>query len=170
MKKKQRGLHRKCENMVRLISEQTEKFPKPHRKSDFWHLHLPVFRGFIDSTSTPFGIRRLCVQTLISRAEHLASIAPVGTTQIRVVVAVSLPNLFDSQIIIFYGAEYFDTFFNRRTATQQWTQLEDKRSLMREWNIQISSDFSECGYQEEITEPDFHQSGEIWFIGQLTAN
>jgi len=169
MKTKQRGLHRKCKNMVRRISEQTEMFPKPHRESDYWHLHLPVFRGLVDSTSTPFGVRRLCIQTLIARAHHLASIAPIREIQTRVVVAVSLPNLFDSQIIVFFGSKYFDTFFDRNTETQRWTQFPQNRSLVREWSIITPEGFSEHGFLEEIDEEDYNHKGELWFIGQLTA-
>lgn len=169
MKTKQRGLHQKCKNMVRLVSEQTRTFPKPHRNSDYWHLHLPVFRGLVDSSSAPFGVRRLCVQTLIARAQHLASIAPTDETQTRVVVAVSLPNLFDSQIIVFFGSKYFDTFFNRNTATQRWTQLPQNRSLVREWSVDMLEGFSERGYLEEINEEHYYHKSELWFIGQLTS-
>lgn len=164
MKTKQRGLYRKCKNMVRLISEQTEVFPKPHQDSVSWHLHLPVFHGLVDSSSTPSGVRRLCVQTLISRAQHLASIAPTSEIQTRVVAAVSLPNLFDSQIIVFFGSKYFDKFFNRNTETQRWTRLPQNRSLVQEWRIRIPAEFSERGYLEEINEEAYNHKGELWFI------
>ncbi len=173
MKTKIRGLRRKCNNMVMQITEQTKVFPQPHEPSGiysgYWHLPLPVAQDFIDSAKAPFGVRRLCVQTLVNRAYHLAAIAPVGDTSTRVVVAVSLPNLWQSQIIVFFGSDYFDKFFSRNTATQTWTRLEGHRSLVREWKIQLPDGFSERGYHEEIDEPDFHQSGEIWFVGQITA-
>ena len=169
MKIKQRGLRRKCENMIRRISEQTALFPKPHQGSAYWHLHLPVAQGFIDSKSTPPGVRRLCVQTMVNRAYYLATHTPAGETSTRVVVAVNVPELWNSQIIVFFGSKYFDVFFNRNTAAQRWTQLEGKRSLVRECRIQLPDGFSERGYHEEINEPDFHRSGEIWFIGQLAT-
>jgi len=87
----------------------------------------------------------------------------------RVVVAVWTPDLWRSQMIVFFGSKYFDTFFNRNNATQRWTQLEENRSLVWEWKINLPNTFSERGYHEEINEPDFHQSGELWFIGQLSA-
>ncbi len=45
--KKPRGLRRKCENMVRLLTQQTVIFPQPHRGGAYWHLHLLVARDFI---------------------------------------------------------------------------------------------------------------------------
>jgi len=174
MNTKQRGLRRKCENMVRRITEQTEVFPQPHEPngvySSYWHLHLPVAQDFIDSPKTPFGVRRLCVQTLVNRAYHLAAIAPVNDRSTRVVVAVDLPELWKSQIIVFFGTKYFDTFFNRNTETQRWTRLPQNRSLVQEWSISIPEGFSEHGYLEEINEEDYNHRGELWFIGQLTAD
>ena len=177
MKTKIRGLRRKCLNMVTHISEETAVFPGPHwEDAGYWHLHLPIADNLIDSAKNSFGVRRLCVQTLITRAHHLASIAPVGETSTRVVVAIDLPRLFGSQIIVFFGSDYFDTFFNRDTDSQRWTPLEANRSLVREWNLQIPSGFSEHGYHEEINdlheafgEPDVKHSGEVWFVGQLPA-
>jgi hypothetical protein len=169
MKTKQRGLHRKCQDMVRRISEQTEVFPKPHQESDYWHLHLPVAYGLLDSTSTPFGVRRLCVQTLVARAKYLASIAPAGEVSTRVVVAINLPELWSSQIIVFFGSKYFDAFFNRNTEAQRWTKLPQNRSLVREWSIIPPEGFSEHGFLEEIDEEGYNHKGELWFIGQLTA-
>jgi hypothetical protein len=158
-----------CEEMVRRISEATEQFPKPHLGYDFWHFHLPILPEFIDSPNTPSDIRKLCVQTLLARAHHLASIAPRNEMPTRIVVAVSLPKLASSQIIVFFGSEYFKSFFTRDRPGQVWTPLEEKRSLAREWEIQIPPGFIERGIRQEITETDFRYDGEIWFIGQLTA-
>ena len=169
MKIKQRGLKRKCAGFIRRITEETETFPQPHDGDGYWHLHLPVGRDFIHSASTRTGIRRLCVQTLINRAQHLVSIAPPGTPPVRVVVAVSWPDFWPSQIIIFFNPEYFDNFFSRNTEAQCWTRLPQNRSLIHEWNISIPDEFSECGYLEEINDEDDNYKGEMWFIGQLTA-
>lgn len=166
MKAKQRGLRRKCANMVRNITQQTEVFPAPHRGANFWHLHLPVSRALIDSANTPFGVRRLYVQTIIDHAHYLSSRAP-ETNVTRVVAAVSLPGLWASQIIVFFDSSYFDSFFDRDFPTQKWTRLEADRSLVQEWALQIPAGFSERGYKEEINDTDFAFTGEIWFIGQL---
>ena len=140
MKTKPRGLRRRCRNMTRTLAQQTEAFPSPHARSAFWHLHLPVVRGLVDSPKTPFGVRRSCAQTLIDRATHLASLAPQdGST--RVVAAISLPDLWASQIIVFFGAGYFSRFFERNSTTQKWTLLAQNRSLIKEWNLQLPDGF-----------------------------
>ena len=164
--KKPRGLHRKCRNMMRSLTQQTAVFPQPHHNNDFWHLHLPVAQNFIDAAATPSGVRRLCAQTLIDRAFYLASLAPTEL-ETRVAVAICLPELWNSQIIVFFGAEYYDSFFKRDSEAQKWTTLEGNRSLAREWGLRVPDDFSERGYKEELRDGDFTLDGEIWFIGQL---
>ena len=124
-------MRRKCENMVRLLAQQTTTFPQPHDGDTYWHLHLPVAQNFIDVAATPSGVRRLCAQTLINRAFYLASIAPTDL-ETRVVVAVCLPNLWNSQIIVFFDSEYYDSFFNRDSEHQKWTPLPGNRDLERE--------------------------------------
>ncbi len=166
---KQRGLRRKCKEMERRIAELTEAFPQPHDNRSYWHLHLPVYQDFIDSANTPFGVRRLCVQALVNHAHKLAAIAPPGQLPTRVVAASSLPELWASQIIVFFGAEYFDTFFDRDTDDQRWTRLPQKRSLVREWSINTPKEFSEVGYLEEVNDEDCEFVAEQWFIGQLTG-
>lgn len=164
--KKPRGLRRKCGNMVRLLTQQTAIFPLPHRGGAYWHLHLPVARNFINATATPHGVRRLCAQTLIDCALHLAFIAPTDL-ETRVVVAVCLPELWNSQIIVFFGSEYYDSFFNRDSEDQRWTPLPDNIILEREWDLRVPANFSQSGYKQELRDIDFSFDGEIWFVGQL---
>lgn len=163
-------LHQQCEEMIQRISEATEVFPKPHPEYDYWHFHLPVSPDFLDSPDTPTDIRKLCVQTLIDRAHHLATSAPPDEVPTRVVVAVGLPKLASSQIMVFFGSDYFESFFTRDSPRQVWTPLEEKRSLAREWALQIPDGFTELGILQEVGEPSLSFSEEIWFIGQMTAD
>ncbi len=107
------------------------------------------------------------MQTLIDRAFHLTSIAPTDL-ETRVVVAICLPELWGSQIIVFFGSDYYDSFFNRDSEDQKWTPLPVNRSFTREWNLRVPDGFSQRGYKEELRDTDFTFDGEIWFIGQLS--
>lgn len=68
-----RGLKRKTRNMVNKLVQETIKFPLDFYNG-YWHLHLPVAQDFISSSKTHFGIRKICIETLLSRAEHLIKI------------------------------------------------------------------------------------------------
>lgn len=165
--KKLRGLKRKTGNMIKRIEEETSDFPLDFYNG-YWHLHLPVAQGFIDSDRTPFGIKRLCVQTLLEQAKHLIEIKPNTPDKYRVVVYISFQALFDSQIIVFAGDSHFEGFFNRNDEFQKWIPLSEKRNLESDWRINIPKDMNVLGFKEEITDEDVEIcKRDIWFIGEL---
>jgi hypothetical protein len=165
LKRKVRGQNRKCKLMRFHIFNETEEFPQEsevHPK--FWHLHLPVAQRFIDSLSTPNKLRKYCMKILIERTIHLLKKKPKQGF-FKVVSAISLPDLFDSQIVVFFQKEYWDNFFNRNSDFQKWIPLPSKRSLLKEINLNPPFQIFEKGYKETITDEDFEHNGEIWFIG-----
>ncbi|MCM3744311.1 DUF3916 domain-containing protein [Sporosarcina luteola] len=165
--KKLRGLKRKTRNMIKRIREETSDFPLDFYNG-FWHLHLPVAQDFIDSDRTPFGIKRLSVQTLLERANHLIEIKPTTPEKCRVVVFISFQALFDSQIIVFAGDSHFKGFFNRNDEFQKWIPLSKERNIESEWRINIPKDMKVLGFKEEITDEDGEiYKREIWLIGEL---
>ncbi len=131
-------------------------------------MHLPVDQGFIDSLKTPYQVRRQCVQTLIDRCEHLQRLKPTSDAPVRVVASISLPYLWNSQIIVFFGQQYFGTFFDRNSEDQSWTPLPESRSFVREWDLAMPASFQEKGYHERIRyDEDYIHESELWFIGEL---
>jgi hypothetical protein len=166
IKNKVRGLRRKCRQMVRRIEAQTELFPAPDSGCDYWHLHLPVTQTFIDSRRTSSKVRRLCVQTLIERAYHLWQLTPEGE-DVRVVAAIVLPQLWASQIIVFFGPTHFNGFFDRNSQHQKWDLIQN-RSLINKWNLMLPRNFEERGYDEVTHDEEATFKSQVWFIGNLS--
>lgn len=165
--KKLRGLKRKTGNMIKRIWEETSDFPLEFYNW-YWHLHLPVAQSFIDSDSTPFGIKRLCVQTLLERAKHLIEIKPNTPDKYRVVVYISFQALFDSQIIVFAKDSHFERFFDRNDEFQKWIPLSEERNFESDWRINIPKEMIVLGFKEEIIDEDGAiYKRDIWFIGEL---
>lgn len=164
---KQRGLRRKCRSMVQQLQTATAIFPAPHDSFQYWHLHLPVHYSFIDSTQTPRSVRRLCMQTLIDCAEHLCSIKPEKHDFCHVVTAIDLPKLSRSQIIVFFGSEYYDQFFERNSNHQKWVSFSDSRSLVKEWKLRLPSGLNEIGFREELRCDYECSDNDLWFLGEL---
>ena len=168
VRSKVRGARRKCRGMIESIRQCTEAFPEEDWPgSGNWHLHVPVDQAFIDSQKTPHWVRRRCVQCLIDRSEHLRRLKPESDKPIRVVAYVTLPELWDSELIVFFGDEYFGTFFDRNSEGQTWTPLRESRSLEREWDLELPGGFQEKGYHERIRSEDYSHDGEVWFVGEL---
>ena len=167
MSTKRRSNHQNVQAMRKHLTQQTTVFPQPHANSDYWHLPLPVARDWIDAPDTSLATRTQCVQMLVNRAQHLITLAPPDGQRTRVVVAITLPKLFDSQLIVFFGTAYFLTFFTRDTDFQRWTPLPPTRSFISEWDIHVPTGLMEQGYEEEINDEAYQHCGERWFIGQL---
>ncbi|WP_010304697.1 DUF3916 domain-containing protein [Kurthia senegalensis] len=165
--KKVRGIKQKFNKMIERIEEHTLAFPTEFYNG-YWHLHLPVAQDVIDSDKTPIKIKRCCIQILLDRAEHLISLKPNDNENYRIVVAVNLPHLSDSQIIIFKGDAHFKDFFNRNDEYQKWLHLSEDRNIQTEWELSIPNDLQVSGFKEVITDEDGDRyESEIWFIGEL---
>ncbi|MFG3613541.1 DUF3916 domain-containing protein [Rummeliibacillus stabekisii] len=165
--KKVRGVKRQSNNIIKRMEENTLEFPTDFYNG-YWHLHIPVTQDFVNSDKTPKKVKRLCIQTLVERAEHLIACKPNDKEKYRVVVAIDLPNLGDSQIIVFKGDSHFKDFFNRNDEEQKWLHLSDDRNIQTEWGLSIPKELQISGFKEVITDEDgYHYESEIWFIGEL---
>jgi hypothetical protein len=165
--KKIRGIKRKSKKMVERIEENTMDFPLEFY-NEYWHMHLPVAQGFINSKKTPNKVKRLCIQTLLDRADHLIQMKPFDKEKYRVVVSIDSPDLWSSQIIVFRGESHFKNFFSRNDEYQKWLHLSDERNIRTEWGISVPNDMKVSGFKKLITDEDgYSYEGEIWFIGEL---
>ena len=161
--KKIRGIKRKMRRLIELIHSQTEQFPTDFYKG-YWNAKLPTHQMFIDSNKTPKKVRKLCIQTIIDRVERLIQLKPNDGEKYRVMVAINLPNLWYSQVVVFKGEEHFDGFFDRK----EWIELSDKRDIPKEWQLSIPKELQVKGYEEIVqVEDGFYHCGELWFIGEI---
>ncbi|PEC19053.1 hypothetical protein COM96_27050 [Bacillus cereus] len=110
-----RGMKRKTNTMIKRIKENTKTFPSTFYNDEYWYMPLPVSQAFIDSRKTPRKVKRLCIQTLLNQANQLVKMKLNDTNTYRVVVMISIADLWNSQIIIFKNNDYFHTFFNRKS-------------------------------------------------------
>lgn len=165
---KVRGARRKCSGMIEAIREATLVFPEEHAPGwQYWHMHLPVDQAFIDSQKTPHWVRRQCMQCLIDGAERLKGLKPKSDDTIRVVASISLPQLWDSEIIVYFSQEYFDKVFSFEPEWRTWTPLRESRSVSKERCLTIPEGFQERGYHLRVRDEELPYDGDRWFIGEL---
>lgn len=158
--KKVRGIKRKTEEMVKRIEENTLVFPTEFYNG-YWHLRLPVDQGFISSDKTPLKVKRLCIQTLLDRAEQLKGLQSNDAEKYRVVASIDLPSLWSSQIIVFKGDVHFKDFFNRNEDHQKWIPLLADRNLQTEWRVTVPGESAIAGFKEVIDDEDGYYESEI---------
>ena len=75
----------------------------------------------------------------------------------------SIPDVWCSEIIIFYDQEYYEAFFKRDCAYQTWIKIKNDSFLKRK---QIQTPLKEAGYQQTIRDEDIYQN-ELWFYGDI---
>ncbi|MFE0304300.1 MULTISPECIES: DUF3916 domain-containing protein [Bacillus] len=159
-------MKRKTQQIIKEMNANTQSFPA--NVSDYWHLPLPAADDFMTSNRTPKKIKRLCIQTLLNRAEHLIDLKQNDREIYRVVVAVDLPELWHSQIIVFKGNSYVKNFFNRQDEYQTWLPLSDQRNIQKEWDLSVPQNMRTIGFKVVITDDDeVSYEGERWFMGEL---
>ncbi|OJE37679.1 group-specific protein [Bacillus proteolyticus] len=167
--KKIRGMKRKTKTLINRIADATKAFPSTFYNGAYWHMPLPGTQAFIDSIKTPRKVKRLCIQTLLDRADLLMKMKPNDTNTYRVVVMITIASLWHSQIIIFKNNDYFHSVFNRDNEFQKWIPLSNEFDFGHEWGISISNSIQTLHFQEIIKDEDeFYDEVELLFIGELS--
>ncbi|MDN7240840.1 DUF3916 domain-containing protein [Planococcus sp. N028] len=164
--KKVRGLKRKTAKLIERIEEETSVFPEDSY-GGYWCMSMPAGKSFIDSPKTPVGVKRICVKTLLARAEYLIKQKPMSAESVRVVVMVASDELFSAQIIVFFGSHYLNPFFNRSSEHQLWVPLAGDSGFTERWELEIPENMIETGYREIINYEDEKKDRTLWFIGEL---
>ncbi|MFP3413833.1 DUF3916 domain-containing protein [Bacillus sp. SIMBA_074] len=166
--KKIRGMKRRTQTLIKRIEDSTKAFPSTFYNDEYWHMPLPGSQAFIDSIKTPRKVKRLCIQTLLDRADLLMKMKPNDTNTYRVVVMIKIASLWNSQIIIFKNDDYFQIFFNRDNEFQKWIPLSNESDFRHEWKISISNSVQTLHFQEIIKDEDGFFEEELSFIGELS--
>lgn len=162
-KKKQRGQRRKLAAMLRNI-DSFVPFERGNTDRGYESFNVPSGM-FIEHPKTSSGIKTEFCRKWLKTAERFIGRKPGDIGFCKVVAVICMPNLWCSQITIFYDENYYSTFFDRHGPYQTWTPLRDGRSLLAERNI--VSPLTERGYREVIVDEDFTYEGELWFYGEL---
>lgn len=169
IKRKVRGQKRKINRLKQRLHDISNFFPDDSymQHDKYYHIHMPCQQVFIDSKNSPPNLRKECIQLLINSAYDLTKTRPDSQKKNKIVCAVNLPFIWDSQIIVFYDSNHYDQFFDRNSAYQRWSKLNSGLSIIESLNLECPDIFSVQGYSEEINDEDHKHKGEIWFIGEL---
>lgn len=164
--KKVRGQKRLLKNMLKEIEEiRPYRYIEYADKCQYEHYHIPA--GFwINSSKTSSKVKTAFCKAWIRKTEEIIKAKPEVNHFCKVVGDLTVPSLWSSQITIFYDREYYDSFWNRHGAYQDWSRIKDGSSLARERNF--VTDLKEIGVIETITDEDMTCVSEIWFYGELS--
>lgn len=161
-KAKQRGQHRKWRKLRERIYEISDR---AFRNMDqaFEHFHVPSDQ-FIESCKTSGKIKTAFCRAWIEETERLIRQKPEDVDFCKVVCDLCPTELWSSQIIVFYDKEYYDSFWDRSNAYQQWCRCKTNRSLLAEHNIQTN--LQELLIRETIRDEEDVFRFDLWFYGE----
>uniref|UniRef100_B0T521 DUF3916 domain-containing protein n=1 Tax=Caulobacter sp. (strain K31) TaxID=366602 RepID=B0T521_CAUSK len=141
----------------------------PYEGRGYFHWKIPVGRSLVSGRRARLAVQTRCAQVLIDAAAALAARKPKTLRHTRVVAIIDLPDMFASEICVFFEEAYFEEFAPRNSEDQTWTLSGD--TLARRWNLRTPQGFSEIGYHTVTRDTDFDpprsEEGEVWMIGEV---
>lgn len=161
--KKQRGQRRKIKNLLFNIEQIT---PFADTSDRYEHFHVPSDQ-FISSPKTSGKIKTVFCKAWLQKTTETLAQKPKTIPFCKVVAVIDESNLWESQIIIFYDEDYYNSFWARSSAKQTWLPIDsDTRSFAKERNIKIS--LKEKGYVEILSDEDVQRKSVLWFYGDIS--
>lgn len=160
--KKQRGQKRKLRalhNNIRQIH--------PFQNTDYQyeHFHVPC-NQFISSPKTSGKIKTAFCKAWLDKTAKIIEQKPCGISFCKVIAVIDALDLGNSQIIIFYDENYYNSFWLRNSTEQTWAPIiKQGMSFIQERHIESS--LKEKGYYETITDLDFTHKTVLWFYGDI---
>ena len=162
---KVRGQRQKLQRLLREIS-LIEPFKRTEGRCE--HFHVPC-SPWIEMPGTSGRVKTTFCKAWIAKAEEIVRNKPEGLPFCKVAALLSYPDLHESEIILFYDQEYYDTFWKRDWEEQKWTRIEGGRSFAGDRGI--STGLHETEYFEEIfdEETDYTEriyTAHLWFYAE----
>ncbi|MBM7312001.1 MULTISPECIES: DUF3916 domain-containing protein [Streptococcus] len=160
--KKERGQHRKLQNLLKAMSYISWSMCSEDALYD--HFHVPS-SPFIQSTKTRPAIKRQFCQGWEILTERFIAGKPEELRFCKVVSILCLPELWSSQLIVFYDQDYYERFFKN----PRWHRNLDQSILINTRNRWLTS-VDKCIVADELQADDgtFLQ-GEAIFLGEFPS-
>ena len=135
-RKKVRGQRRKLRKLLRDIDGLTPFESESNRLYE--HFHVPS-GTWLNSPSTAGSVKTAFCKAWLEQCQRFIQAKPTNLSFCRVVAVLCEPLLGESQIVIFYSQEYFETFWKRNYSDQSWLPLNKGSSFTINTDVFVSS-------------------------------
>ena len=143
-------------------------FPTEHATQRYMNWKIPVLDRLVRPATTTAAIQAHCAQCLIDAAAFVAEAKPVELAQARAVAIIDLPDMFGSEVCVFFDENYFQSFTDRTTDWQRWTLLPKARNVIDEMGLLLPDTFVAVAFAEVIRDQETGdvREGEVWLVGE----
>lgn len=142
---------------------------KPYEGCGYFHWKLVLPYSLVSGPTARPALQSRATQVLIDATRALIDRRPSSLASARVVAIINLPDMFGSEVCVFFDEAYFRDFAPRDNEDQAWTAVE--ASLARRWDLRLPPNFGERGFATEERDCDFDPPrvtrGEVWMIGEI---
>lgn len=150
--------------MARWGREIDKTFPlKSENLRGYHNWKAPVSQKIIQENHDDNSFQTEFIKNVLQSLEVAIEARNKNNSDCLVAAIIVLPNLFSTEICLFYNKICFDNFVNRDNEFEKWFKLNKRRNILLELGIS-DNQFSQLGYAFKITDDDYEEQGEIWII------
>jgi hypothetical protein len=145
-------------------------FPVEHAAQRYMNWKIPVLDRLVRPPTTTPAIQAQCAQCLIDAAAHVALAKPADMAHARTVAIIDLPDMFGSEVCVFFDEPYFQSFADRTSEWQRWTPLSKSRNLIEQMGLRLPDGLVVAGFAEMIRDEETGEAseGEVWLVGECS--
>jgi len=162
---KVRNPQRHIRSLKKWASQFENNYPTDQLSEPYQIWKIPVLDRLVQGRTTTTEIQKECVWQMIQAIEHLIAARPTGTAS-RVVILITLPNLFDTEIRIFQSSRYMDNFYKDADGIGQLIPLEKSESNQIDTLVPFFPLFMQRRGYKIVTSDGGGADKELWVLGE----
>ena len=163
-KAKVRGIERR----FKALEKWANDFEGKHVVTDeenYYNFKIPVLDRLVNPPKATHEHQKRAIECLLTAAGHLVKAREDSDREYyKVAVLLVLPNLFQSEVTVFFSKSYYQGFYNHSNP------LPKDSAPSLQFNINIPESFNECGgtveWDDEYEDETVHVKEQWWTIGQ----
>lgn len=160
--KKERGQRRKIKNLLEAMNQFSWSMCSDDDLYD--HFHVPS-SPFIQSRKTRPAIKRQFCQQWEMLTERFIANKPEGFSFCKVVSILCFPELWCSQLIVFYDRDYYDHFFKN----PRWYRSLEQSTFINTRNLWLTSVDKRIVADKLLADDGIFLQGETIFLGEFPS-
>ncbi len=150
-KEKLRGISRRLNALDKWADSFQNYFPSEYSGEKYWNWKIPILDRMVDRPTTTKELQQYCANALLKAASYIETSKPKELESAIVTVLLTYPDMFDSEICVFFNTDYFDSFYEREGEEQNVKRISNG-SLAETISLSIPKGFEEVGYQHTLRE------------------
>lgn len=161
-KEKLRGVKRRIRTLENWPNDFRSWFPTDARFG-FWNCKIPVLDRLVSPKFTNQSIQVRAVNALVQSVENIRNARSAQDTDSIVAGIVTYPDMFNSELCVFFDKTHFHKFFKRSTPSQSLLPTKTD-SLCKRFGFVVPEGFVETGYDFSFLNDDDVWEYSQWWI------